>query len=238
MHLITKFGEVYIHKQAMMWSLIVIFFMLCLNVKMSFGKASWVSQSSESWDAEWKAGSWNYMDSVPIERARLAIIGDILIPFYSSKNASILDVGCGTGTLLDFLPSRQRPLYLGIDVSNEAIDKARKMRRKAKFEVAVAHEYKPKQNFDVIIFSEMLYYVDFQTLLIQYEKYLSPKGIIISSLFFKTEDAVIPNRIFSFLENNFHVLDDFQVVGRTRRAENSPPDRVMSHIQVVRKRSI
>jgi SAM-dependent methyltransferase len=222
--------------QASMWSLIVLFFLLCLNVEMSDGETPWVSQSSQSWDAEWKAGFWNYMDAVPIERARLAIIGDIFIPFYSSVNASILDVGCGTGTLLDFLPSRQRRVYLGIDVSKEAIDKARKLRRKARFEVAVAHEYKPKQKFNVIIFSEMLYYVDFEAVLKQYENYLAPNGIIISSLFFKTADAAIPKKIFSFLESYFHVLDDFEVVGLTRRTQDSPPDRVMSHIQVVKRR--
>jgi 2-polyprenyl-3-methyl-5-hydroxy-6-metoxy-1,4-benzoquinol methylase len=219
----------------MIFYVLIIIFLFCL--KETFGKDPKLYWSQELWDSQWKSGNWDYMDVVPVERARLAIVGEVFIPSYSSRNSSILDVGCASGTLLDFLSPRQKSLYHGIDLSKQAIDKARTTRPRGKFEVAVAHEFQPKQKYDVIVFSEVLYYTDYEALALQYENYLTPNGIFISSIFSKNENEPTPKKIFSFFESRYQVLDNLQVVGFTKIKKDSKPDRVMSLIQVVRRRT-
>lgn len=53
------------------------------------------------------------------------------------KHASILDIGCGLGHLLDFLKDRGfEGDYLGIDLQEEMVDRAQKRHPEAKFQVA------------------------------------------------------------------------------------------------------
>src|SRR5437660_5771715 len=55
----------------------------------------------------------------------------LLIP----ANASVLEIGCGTGELLALLPNRN---ITGLDLSENAIAKARQRLPHAKFEVCAA----------------------------------------------------------------------------------------------------
>ncbi|MBT5497319.1 MAG: class I SAM-dependent methyltransferase [Alphaproteobacteria bacterium] len=53
------------------------------------------------------------------------------------KNASILDIGCGLGHLLDFLKENGfEGDYLGIDLQEEMVERSRKRHPDARFEVA------------------------------------------------------------------------------------------------------
>ena len=36
-------------------------------------------QSEKKWDNEWSSGAWDYMESVAVERARIAVIGGVLV---------------------------------------------------------------------------------------------------------------------------------------------------------------
>lgn len=47
-------------------------------------------QSESKWNKEWKSGAWTYMETVPVERSRIAVIGGIFIPMFANKNASVL----------------------------------------------------------------------------------------------------------------------------------------------------
>jgi 2-polyprenyl-3-methyl-5-hydroxy-6-metoxy-1,4-benzoquinol methylase len=216
----------------------VVLFVLCCELVIC--KDPWIYMPAYGWDRQWKQGIWNYLDSEPVERSRIAIVGEVFIPKYGPRNATILDVGCGEGTLLDFLPGRLKSHYRGIDISKEAIAKAKKSRPKGAFEAVIAHQYIPPQKFDVILFSEVLYYVDHEALLKQYESYLTPDGIIISSLFFNPkDDNEVKKKILDFIESYFQVIDDLQVVGFTQRSETGAKrDSVMSHIQVAKRRKI
>jgi SAM-dependent methyltransferase len=213
--------------------------LLFLICGLAWCKDPWIYMPPYGWDRQWKQGKWNYLDSQPIERSRFAIVGQLFIPEYGPRNATILDVGCGEGTLLDFLPGRFKSHYYGIDISKEAIARAEKARPKGNFETATAHQYNPARKFDVILFSEVLYYCDYESLLKQYESFLTSDGIIISSLFFNPkDDNTVNKKILDFIESYFHVINDLQIVGFTKRSEaGATRDSVMSHILVAKRRN-
>ena len=87
------------------------------------------------WNREFKSGKWDYLDSNPVERIRHSIIS-IFFSHYFPKG-SILDVGCGFGTLTDFLSEKQKSRYLGIDISSTVIKKA-KQKKMLSFYVLIA----------------------------------------------------------------------------------------------------
>jgi 2-polyprenyl-6-hydroxyphenyl methylase/3-demethylubiquinone-9 3-methyltransferase len=135
--------------------------------------------SKNKWEKEFSTGRWDYLDSTPAERARSAIIG-MLCKYYCPKG-KILDVGCGLGTTIDFLNTDQRQKYLGLDISEEAIKKASK--KKANFLVSDFNNFKSSRKFDVIMFNEVLYYMDENSAYEQALNILTKNGIILVSLY-------------------------------------------------------
>lgn len=110
-----------------------------------------------------------------------------------APGASVLDVGCGTGGLT--IPLRAafagRSLrYLGVDLAESALRRAETRvdaeadaTGEVRFVQADFDEYRPQQTFDVIIFSESLYYAPepLQTVR-RYTSALTPGGIVIVSM--------------------------------------------------------
>lgn len=153
--------------------------------------------SRDEWNQEFSSGRWDYLDSDLNERARHAVIGmycQALLP-----SGAILDVGCGEGTLTDFLSEKQKKNYLGIDISDEAIKKA-KQKRGLNFVVTAVEDFLSDKKFDVIVCNEMLYYVDFRKTINHLEKMMSDKGYVIVSLY-QTEENKLDEPIFVFLDS-------------------------------------
>lgn len=92
-----------------------------------------------------------------------------------------MDIGCGLGTIVDFLNSIQKKKYLGIDMSDSAIEKA--AIKKANFKVADFVGYKEKSKFDIIIFNEVLYYMDYKKALKKASRMLAEGGKLIVSIY-------------------------------------------------------
>lgn len=69
------------------------------------------------------------------------------------EDASILEVGCGDGALLEMLPGKEKA---GIDVSSGQIERARHRLPGASFELISGEEFQPKRTYDVIILSDTL----------------------------------------------------------------------------------
>ena len=59
----------------------------------------WIWHSENKWDQEWSQGSWDYMETVAVERSRGAVIGGVFGRTYVPLNGSVLDVGCGEGAI-------------------------------------------------------------------------------------------------------------------------------------------
>lgn len=130
------------------------------------------------WEKEFSTGQWDYLDFTPAERARSVVIGMYCRHF--SPVGKILDVGCGLGTTVDFLNGIQKKKYLGLDISKEALKKAAK--KKVSFQNIDFAEFETKTKFDIVIFNEVLYYMDEKRALGQALNILLKDGkVIISS---------------------------------------------------------
>jgi 2-polyprenyl-3-methyl-5-hydroxy-6-metoxy-1,4-benzoquinol methylase len=203
--------------------------------------ANWEFQSVKKWDQEWKSGSWDYMEKVAVERSKNAIIGNVFINMYAkSTNASVLDIGCGEGAVSDFLPSDQRKNYVGVDVSKEAIQKAKEKRQNqpygSKFVHSSVYDFLPRHNFDVIVFSDVLYYVDHEKILQIYSEYLNPDGIIIISIFSKSMGNLLYENIFNVARRLFTKIDEIDIGGFTKKSENAKLEKTAFHIEIYRKK--
>lgn len=132
---------------------------LCFNEKFSSGE----------WHFECKSG-----DELATIVERKANKGKILI------------LGCGTAKLCQVLPDDCYESILGIDISTVAIEDARKhAKRGMKFITADIVSYKYEDTYNVILFSESIYYLnktDRKELLQTCKRQLLQNGVIIVTI--------------------------------------------------------
>lgn len=194
----------------------------------------WLYQPESKWDKEWKSGTWDYLETVASERSRIAVIGGVLVQMFSHANASVLDIGCGEGPISDFLKPAQRERYVGVDLSKEAIHAAKRKRGPPlKFVHAAAHQFQPNHKFDAVIFSDVLYYVEYEKVLRQYAGYLNPGGIVIISIFHQSEKLMYED-IFKFARSIFDYVDEVEVSGFTKKNKGMNAEKTAFHIEVYR----
>lgn len=72
------------------------------------------------------------------------------------QNKKILDLGCGTGTLIEYIRLRD---YLGVDVNKNFIKLARKKYPQFKFKVLDIVNKKIEENFDYILIMNVLHHL-------------------------------------------------------------------------------
>lgn len=110
----------------------------------------------------------------------------ILNSYLSKKVKSILDIGCGSGTISFYLASKGYKIT-GIDISNKAINICNKSANKlglknAKFEVCEFPNKIPKSRYDLVFFSEVIEHLPNDELALQkIYKLLNPGGILFLS---------------------------------------------------------
>ena len=135
----------------------------------------------ETWDAEYETGAWTRLGSLT-EMSRYGVITGYCRQ--AGAAASVLDIGCGSGLLAGWLCEGDERRYLGIDLSPVAIAQARDLvGGRARFAVADAAGFDPGEPFDIIIFNEMLYYLEEpEAVLARYARVLGPGGVFIISM--------------------------------------------------------
>ncbi len=85
----------------------------------------------------------------PTRREVLKIVLPLL---KKNNNLKILDIGCGTGQLINEINKEFKKVnYLGIDVANNMIEEAKKLNKKNKFEVTPIEEFNTEEKYDIII---------------------------------------------------------------------------------------
>ena len=177
-----------------------------------------LSLENNVWDLEYSKGHWSYLATNPLERSRLGIIYSSFYQTLANKN-HLLDVGCGEGALSDLFVGPKAHYYHGIDVSKVAIEKAKTKRPHFDFMHANAMDYKPTgpvSKFKIIIFSEMIYYIDHKTVLPYYaSNYLEPNGTFIVSVWGESEDDITKSSVYTDLANLFEKLGSVFVSGTT-----------------------
>ena len=143
-------------------------------------------KSPGRWDYKYKHHEWDYWEKDFLEQGRYALIAQFLKKYFNSTVPRVLDIGCGYGMQLDFLPRKWEIHYTGIDFSTEAILEARRKhavrsRRPTFHNISVEAFSAHRGQYDSIIFNEVLYYVNLTEVLPRYAGYLSTDGYVITS---------------------------------------------------------
>jgi SAM-dependent methyltransferase len=137
------------------------------------------------WDRDFSVGKWDFIDNT---------VGDCVYGHLEkhSRGGDILDLGCGPGNTANELAFDAYRNYIGVDISEVALEKARKRTQengrtdKNSFVRSDFLGYAPAQEFDVILFRESLYHVPYgQVLAIlqKYSKHLKKGGVFIVRLY-------------------------------------------------------
>jgi len=137
--------------------------------------------SAQTWDREYRDGKWRYLR----EMENIGGLASILGYCEHLNPQTILDVGCGEGLLAKKLKLLPYGSYLGLDISREAIAQAQNLAdHRTRFVVAEADAFQWDGTFDVIVFSQILYYLpDPAATIVRYRGMLAPEGRIIFSVY-------------------------------------------------------
>lgn len=167
------------------------------------------------WDKEFSEGHWDFIDNT---------IGDCVYQHIESysRNGGILDLGCGPGNTANELAPHAYKMYVGVDISNSALSKARKRSEendranKNKFELGDFISYRPRQAFDVILFRESMYHVALpkvKGMLLRYAHFLTDNGVFIVRMVIRRQDGKNKyrlNAMIDIIENNFDIIEKRQ----------------------------
>jgi 2-polyprenyl-3-methyl-5-hydroxy-6-metoxy-1,4-benzoquinol methylase len=175
------------------------------------------------WDKEYSEGKWTFASNTA---------ADCVYPHLEryTKNAAILDIGCGSGNTGTEMAGDYRS-YLGVDISESALAKARRRSQecgrgeKNSFACADFMTYVPPSQYDVILFRESLYHVPLGKVkgtLDRYSEYLKANGVFVVRLFASSgdrpngEDKPRPAAMLRIVATEFEVLEQvrYNIPGR------------------------
>lgn len=141
-----------------------------------------VSRTKDQWERQFAEGKW---DRLKEGQANTVLIAGLVGDYARARGEPIrvLDVGCGNGGLARLVASIPGVDYTGIDLSEAAIGAARAFVPEGTFLVADA-EHPPEDLgvFDLLVFNEMLYYIDPDCVLPQYRSHVAPGAHVIVSV--------------------------------------------------------
>lgn len=133
------------------------------------------------WNREFLVGRWNCLDKTA---------GDCIYAYIEkyARHGSILDLGCGSGNTAAELASDSYAEYVGVDISDVAVEKATirgvetGSHGKTTYVQADISAYEPSHLFDLILFRDSLYYIPrprIAPMLQRYAGFLSPGGCFV-----------------------------------------------------------
>ena len=164
-------------------------------------------QSPQTWEAQYAAGKWDFLAELS-ELARFSVLAGYIC--HLKPGGSVLDTGCGQGVLLRRLPSSCYSKYVGIDLSESAISVAQQhANERTSFLVADCEEYLPTQQFDVIVFNEVLCCLrDPLRTVDRYARALNPGGVLLVSL---CTAGLGTGKVLSGLKQAYATVDEVRI---------------------------
>jgi SAM-dependent methyltransferase len=139
-------------------------------------------KEKSAWDAEYSDGRWAYIGQLHENSRYWTLIGYM----HSFKGGGeYLDVSCGDGVLFERFKLLGYQRYVGIDISDVAIDRLCTYNDdRTNFIQADGNVHEPSGRFDVIVFNESLYYLRNPIRSLErYAQSLKPGGSIIISTY-------------------------------------------------------
>jgi 2-polyprenyl-3-methyl-5-hydroxy-6-metoxy-1,4-benzoquinol methylase len=153
-----------------------------------------------SFDEKFRTGQWNFSGEAATELAEV-------VEQYV-RGGDILMLGCGTAAITRALRPDGFNTFLGIDVSTEAIDRARLHgNERIRFELGDMLSFKSESRFNVILFSESLYYLKVwqrKRMLDHALRMLRPDGRIIITISQPTRFG----HLLRMIRQNFSIIED------------------------------
>jgi len=168
-----------------------------------FARGRW--RSAIDWDKTYRDGRWSWLASQE-EKPHHHVVAS-LAAAWDAK--TILDVGCGEGHTHAALRGGGYRRYLGIDLSPRAIETAAAATDACtRFLAADAEKFETDEQFDVVIFNEVIYYFERpREVLAHYETMLSKGGFCIISMGLRPfRQALLTERIWRELEQGREIL--------------------------------
>ncbi len=175
-------------------------------------RIGWEKAKQAVWDAEFSTEKWDYLKN-NLERDSKDIIYEYIHKYL--KKGTILDLGCGTGHIIENLDSRLYQLYVGVDISDVAITQAKQRTEgkmsnsKYEFYNSGIESYTPSRKYQIILFRESINYVNHNNVkkvLDKYLNYLDADGVFIVRIHDKKKHKAHINVI----NNNFSIIDEYQ----------------------------
>ncbi len=157
------------------------------SIKLSDEAARQARYALETQDAAYRGGAYDYLESVDLS-PRMAVMA-AYVHRYGARR--LLDVGCGFADLLNYLD--QAVAYVGVDVSEAAIAKARKQfstRAHTEFHVVNFRDWEPPEGpVDAVVWAGIARswtragrkgdFADWLEIIDLAERALNPGGVII-----------------------------------------------------------
>jgi SAM-dependent methyltransferase len=178
---------------------------------MSYGPSS---IKRRLWDKEFTSTKWDFIDNTE---------GDCVYENLEKygRNGSILDLGCGPGNTANELAPSAYQSYVGVDISEAALEKARKRTivngraGKNTFVQGDFVNYDPIEKFDIILFRESMYHVPMGKIkhtLDRLSSYLKEGGVFIVRMYTADKDSggkekPRPTAMIQIMETEFEVVE-------------------------------
>jgi SAM-dependent methyltransferase len=173
------------------------------------------------WDQEFSGTHWDFIDDTAGDCVYLHLEKHL-------KQGSILDLGCGPGNTANELGKDTYTKYVGVDISEEALAKARKRTEanergsRNSFVCSDFLAYRPEQRFDVILFRESMYHIPLskvKPILTHFAQYLKADGVFIVRMNITTPNGGEKARLKAAVE----IMErDFEVAEKSRYGESGP----------------
>jgi SAM-dependent methyltransferase len=181
--------------------------------KYSLQGYSTSSPEASVWDKEWRDGDYDRLDALHELGHYSLIVGYC----WSFRSKSILDIGCGHGSLAAMLGGVGYEHYVGVDFAASAIAtaKTRTGLPNCEFFAADGERFEPTRRYDTLIFNESLYlFNEPDRLLRRYRSQLEPGGRVIVSAFVCGQER----SLFKLLETEMPLYDKVEVRNVKRQA--------------------
>jgi 2-polyprenyl-3-methyl-5-hydroxy-6-metoxy-1,4-benzoquinol methylase len=167
--------------------------------------------SAATWDREYARGDWDRLN-LDSELGRYAIVFAHICA--QSAKPSVLDIGCGPGRLLEMVSRVDYDSYVGLDVSAEAVERARSLgHARSSFFTGFAEDFQSDQRFGVIVFNEVLYYLKQPAeVLKRYAGLLRDDGRLVVSMY----DCMPARSVWRSLKQHFEITQAARVTNHLK----------------------
>ncbi len=166
------------------------------SMLLNFFKRKIIRDPKARWEYQYEKGKWEYLND-PLEGPRFQAVLSAL-QRYADKG-SILEIGCGEGILQSRMQPGSYSRYMGVDLSETAIQKtAHLLNDHTHYRAADMETFTTDEKFDVVLFNESLYYAKKPLQLMQrYAQYLKPGGHIILSIYKTADNEAVVQKIIA-----------------------------------------